>query len=319
VRLLKSMNFYLPKISIGQLVESAVISTDKVQEILAPLAERKYYINQLGIARNTFLNWKELLLYPNETPGWRKFSFIEAVWIKCIETYRKLGVSTEGIKKVKQLFIENDKRMLELHYESIKATDLSIANKEKALQGLQRRNELSAEDWAQIYSETQMHSFGFFVLSCIIEKTEFCIALNIEGEFELLSLGTVPKGLEKQNSEVLKKIFNRSFVLINIWDIILSLVVSGIEIERKIMMQIISPKEQAILDAVRDSEFEEIIIKKDKSNEPIHIALRNREITPEVLHRLKANLKRASYEDISFKQRDGKIISYEKTRHVKLK
>jgi hypothetical protein len=57
----------------------------------------------------------------------------------------------------------------------------------------------------------------------------------------------------------------------------------------------------------------------DKSGEPAHLELKREGIDQNTLRKLYAYLSRGKYEHISFKTKNGFVISYEETKIVKFK
>ncbi|RYZ24635.1 MAG: MerR family transcriptional regulator, partial [Chitinophagaceae bacterium] len=90
--------------------------------LFTQFSTRYLHIGQLGIERNTFINWEKggLIPFEREEKGWRKFSFLEAVWIKTLEELRTLGVSTDTIRIVKDhLWAEGQSSFYDLILENI--------------------------------------------------------------------------------------------------------------------------------------------------------------------------------------------------------
>src|SRR5882724_9837799 len=71
------------------------------ERIRLKLIERIYSVADAAISGRVLSHWikQRLLPYTFDEKGWRKFNFIEFIWIKVIQELRRLGISIQEIEK----------------------------------------------------------------------------------------------------------------------------------------------------------------------------------------------------------------------------
>jgi DNA-binding transcriptional MerR regulator len=74
---------------------------------------RTFAVGGTGVAYRVINHWEQKKLLPkrDEDEGWRKFSFVELVWLKVISRLRKLGFPIEQIAKTKNGVMAWDKEL----------------------------------------------------------------------------------------------------------------------------------------------------------------------------------------------------------------
>lgn len=86
--------------------------TDKAYKPLQDrLRARNFTVGETGVAYRIINHWEEKGLLPKREgdEGWRKFSYVELVWMKAISRLRKLGFPIAKIVKVKKAVMRWDK------------------------------------------------------------------------------------------------------------------------------------------------------------------------------------------------------------------
>lgn len=77
-------------------------------KVCKAVLQRKFSVSDLGIPYRWIHHWEEkglLLSLPNENGNWRKFNFIDFLWIEIIVELRKCGLSLENIGELKQMLV----------------------------------------------------------------------------------------------------------------------------------------------------------------------------------------------------------------------
>lgn len=74
---------------------------------------RTFAVGNTGVAYRVINHWEQKKLLPkrDEDEGWRKFSFVELVWLKIISRLRKLGFPIEQIVRTKNGVMVWDKEL----------------------------------------------------------------------------------------------------------------------------------------------------------------------------------------------------------------
>ncbi|MEK7088775.1 MAG: MerR family transcriptional regulator [Patescibacteria group bacterium] len=73
---------------------------------------RQYTVGDTKIPYRVINNWDKNKLLPKSlknNEGWRKFTFVELVWLKAIERFRAYGFSLDKIARVKATIVDWDK------------------------------------------------------------------------------------------------------------------------------------------------------------------------------------------------------------------
>lgn len=311
---LSDINF----LSVREIIKS---NPKELIALLAPLTERRYHLKHLDIDRNTYLNWERLQIVPYERKdtGWRKFSFIESLWLKCILEFRSLGVSLEQIRKVKEYMWPNNmvEELKEIFYNGVRNAE-DFPEKEKII-ALYEDPNIPISMWAEILADLSLDWFGLLVYSTIISTATLGITINKSGEINLLNFSILGKGFETQQQFLHNAIQQDSFVFINLSNIILQLSTNEkMKLDSNALIHIISSDELEILKEIRSGKFTEIIIKV-ADGQPTHIRMKENEVTSDIIKKVSPFLRKGQYSEINLKTRDGQLISFSETKTKKLR
>src|SRR5258705_13487926 len=90
-----------------------IFSSDPVKADLffGQFCERVFHVRHMGISSQELQSWEGqgFFPYPYKGTGWRKFSFIEYIWLQCIRKLRSMDVSYKKILFLKELFFKLEK------------------------------------------------------------------------------------------------------------------------------------------------------------------------------------------------------------------
>lgn len=87
---------------------------------------RQYTVGDTKIPYRVINNWDKNNLLPKslkDNEGWRKFTFVELVWLKAIERFRAYGFSLDKIARVKATIVDWDKN----HHETYSSFEYYVA------------------------------------------------------------------------------------------------------------------------------------------------------------------------------------------------
>lgn len=75
------------------------------------MRERRHAVGKTAVAYRVINHWEEKGLLPKREAdeGWRKFSFVEIVWLKAVSRLRKQGIPIENIARAKKGVMQWDK------------------------------------------------------------------------------------------------------------------------------------------------------------------------------------------------------------------
>lgn len=283
--------------------------------------DRSVHIGELGIDRNTFLGWEKAGLFPyerTETNGWRRFSFVEGVWIKIIEELRSLGTPLERIRSLKEWFWPSDNERLQALIEKSlgQYNQLTAGMSERVIQGIKAGG---AEGFARFVREEQFCLLLIVIFHSILYGDRYILRLGKEGAISLFPLPTRPGREIPELPEAQAEIFSSACILVNLWPLIEGLALGdALSLEEEVLLHVVTPVERQILETVRKGQYQEIIIEMDGEGEPSHIRLKKSRITQEVIKKLHAYTKKGEFKSVQFKTRDGLLIQFEETDVIKL-
>lgn len=106
---------------------NSFLNSPEIKEISTIINNKKYGVNDLDITYRIIGNWDSNNLLPSslrEGNGWRKFTFVELVWIYIIKHLREFGLSLEKIEYTKDcimIFDEKSKTYNSFEYYVIKS------------------------------------------------------------------------------------------------------------------------------------------------------------------------------------------------------
>lgn len=288
--------------------------------LFTQFSTRYLHIGQLGIERNTFINWEKggLIPFAREEKGWRKFSFLEAVWIKTLEELRALGVSTDTIRGVKDYLWQEDQDSFH---------NLLLVNFQKGAENMSLDKETIAEVEGtdtevlkQGFAALQISPLMFCVVASLLQKISYVLSVNKYQEILLVPL--VSAASPQAHESVAKfqaELFATSCTVINLGTILKELAFhSEVELSEEVLFGALSRTEQQIIAAVREKQYSEIVIQKDGEGEPTHIKVTKRGVDETLIKKLNHFLKKGEYGSIQFKTRDGQLIQFEQTSVIKL-
>ncbi len=284
-------------------------------------SHRTIHIKQLGIDRNTFINWEKggVIPYQREESGWRRFSFLESVWIKTVEELRSLGVAVDTIRGVKELLWPKDASSFGDYI--IKGVESSpVISEEKKKEVLAQIQQEGVEGLARIGGEeVQFCTLMLFVITAVVKKVRYCLLINKAGDVSLFPLVPYTEGMNPAIIAAQQALFSSSGTLIHLWPIIEGLALGAhTRLPEEALLQFISSTEQKILELVKEKKYTEVIITKGSDGTPTHIKVKSRELSGDVIKKLHSYLKKGDYQSIGFKTRDGQLIHYEETTNIKL-
>ncbi|RYF87500.1 MAG: MerR family transcriptional regulator, partial [Chitinophagaceae bacterium] len=306
--------------SADDVIELLRENPDGLLSLFTQFSTRYLHIGQLGIERNTLINWEKggLIPYTREEKGWRKFSFLEAVWIKTLEEMRALGVSTDTIRIVKEaLWAEGQDSFYNLILANVQPASKNLSLGEDALKQLQG---VTPEQLKREMAELQLSPLMFCMVVSLLQKITYLLAVNKHQEILLVPLvNAASPDAHESVTRLHADLFATSCTVINLRSILKDLAFhSEVELSEEVLFSVLSPTEQRIIEAAREKQYQEILIQKDGEGEPTHIKVTKRGVDQALIKKLHAFLKKGEYGSIQFKTRDGQLIQFEQTSVIKL-
>ncbi|MBS1773960.1 MAG: MerR family transcriptional regulator [Bacteroidetes bacterium] len=312
------MEIHEINISLETILEIGRENPKALYEIGMAFVERKYYIGDVGINRRILNHWdkKGLLPYAFNELGWRRFSFFEYVWLKCIYKYRELGISLEKIKIIKEALFTLDPSSIIKQVDEAKghfkdseeiavlARELPDDNKEKGI--------------AAMMEITQFSPFAIMIYLILFEQIPISIILDEEGKVYPISFRKPQSDVENGNEEAIKELVKRSYTTLNLWRITRDIVYKEKIIESSDeYMMFLSEQEKLLLHNIRSGLYRKVTVKLE-NNKMSHFYLNKKEADERTLKSISNILSKGDYKSIEILAVDGRIVKIDETITQKL-
>jgi DNA-binding transcriptional MerR regulator len=313
---------YFDEIKIGQsdLEKLVAENATGAESYVSLYSTRRFYIGNTGINRKTLNDWEnaELLPFAYNDTGWRKFSFLEWVWLESINEFRQLGVSIDKIKNVKELLFTIDAdHLIQLFKDNIETIRGKTSLNDEDIEAINH------PEFAMImktqFQEMQFCVFLLLVLRVVTTGENYCLVYTNNDFCSLFVMGTAEKEIKEASQLTISNLISESFVVVNLKKVVNKLLLKpGLRTNDNFILDFLSPKEKTIIDHIRDSNAKEIIISFDNDSNPVQIKVNRNRISSETINKVARYLKKGNFQNISFKTRNGQLISYDETDIIKI-
>lgn len=298
--------------------ELGAYSGDQLEAFEEKVVEKKFtstLINPFVSSRqlNYWLN-EAKLLPEYEDKGWRKFSFLELVWLKIVNDLRDFGVDFEVLKKLyEDLFFVTSTEDLFEEIHKRKDQILSMLEKDNSKSAkLFRELTTKINEVKRIIPAEKKPLILFYIMHSITLKSPGNILIKKNGEH--LFMVEKLRDYYKQNDENRAFIFE-SHISVSISDVIEYYILKE-DMDRGIVNEILTEDEQSIINTIRKEKPESINVKFDKMGKATMIEV-TRQTRVELAHRLADIILKNEYQTIVLKTQKGKIVTCTSTKKIK--
>lgn len=286
---------------------------DKILELCERLLQKSFIGTDTGVAYRSINHWEKFGLIDDgreEAQRWRRFSFVEFIWIRMIDEMRKMGLPMETIKIVKgHLFQPADIVDLILHLNSIyhpggkQHPDL-VAGREAMEKDMKARLD-GGHEGQQVEGNWLQH----LILSSIVKRCPVILVVFEDGT--PFAIHEEPTFFMKP--EHLDRLSFQSHLRIPITGIIKEFLVGGLSIERIGDLKILEPNEQTVLRIIHSGLYDSVTVNfKDQKMKSLEMR-QSQEVTKKIVDVLAGG----KYQDISIVQHEGQITKIENTLKYK--
>ncbi len=286
---------------------------DKILELSERLMQKSFIGTDTGVPYRSINHWENSGLIDNdrgEARSWRRFSFVEFIWIRMIDEMRKVGLPMDTIKAVKaSLFQPASIVDLDIHLRSIyqargAANVYHEAGREAMEKDMRGRFDGGFEE-QQLDGNWLQH----LILSSIVKRCPVILVVFTDGTpfaiHEEPGYFIFPEHLDRLSFE--------THVRIPITGIIKEFLRGGLAIERMGDLQILEPNEQTALRIIHSGQYDSVTVNfKDKKLKSMELR-QSQEVTRKIVDVLAAG----KYQDISIVQHEGQITKIENTLKFK--
>ena len=161
-------------------------------QLFEKLQHREIGKGELDVVQTDFNNWNryDLLIkdVSKDKNSHVKFSYLEYLWVRIVDSLHKYGISYVVIKDIKKIFIDTT---LENEFKEIITTDEVIAQvkeqSEEAAQGLEMmRDSVELEEIILEHLKSITTYFQLLLSYVVVSKMEVKLLVNQSGEFDVI-------------------------------------------------------------------------------------------------------------------------------------
>ncbi len=286
---------------------------EKVLELCNGLLQRLFVGTDTGVAYRVINHWENVgLLDDGREDGqrWRRFTFVEFVWVRMIDEMRKVGLPVEIIKLVKaSLFQPASIVDLDLHLRSIYQSGIGGKDEHKVERESMEKDMRGRFDGGHEEQEVDGNWLQHLILSTIVKRCPIVLVVFADGS--LFAIHEEPGHFILP--EQLDRLSFETHVRIPITGIIKEFLRGGLAIERMGDLQILEPNEQTVLRIIHSGQYDSVTVNfKDKKMKSMELR-QSQEVTRKIVDVLAAG----KYQDISIVQHEGQITKIENTLKFK--
>jgi DNA-binding transcriptional MerR regulator len=283
-------------------------------ELCSNLLEKRFTASQAGITHRWITYWdKEGLLFSKtEKEKWRKFSFIEYVWLRIIRELRKYHISIKIIRNLKNALL-TEYHLVDL-LDSKDVVDIVISRvpdhlKDEVRNYLKNKDQIKKEFPAEFFSILYL-----FTLDAIVLKSHIALLVNQGGEFIPFKENYIEK---YQEITGYYEFIHKSYVSVSITEIV-SDFIKGRDLKTTShQMALLTDKEAEIIRLIREEKLSSLKIRFDKNHQiDLLEVCKEQQLDKEA--RFIDLIMSKGYHDIEVKIEKGEVVYCENIRKIKL-
>lgn len=299
------------------LAESLIKKYDAIEALYPNIYERKANMSIAGVNARTYNHWRNEGLVgeipiKGEQRLWVKMNIYDFVWLKIVKTLREFGIPIETIKELKMdmdsNILEKISGELESYFEFLsnetKMSPQEIKqHKEEIELGIKYKDEISAEE------KHLTSMLGGLIHSILLMKDDVSVVVFKNGEtFEFGSFSF-------QTIEAFSKQISNWISIPHINIPLKSFVQEFVEEPKNDshleFWGFINKNERKVLDALRNKDFKEIVIKKQNNSDGLIIeASMDGTILNQKAKEIRRILGLNEYSEITIKYRNDKNLYF---------
>jgi DNA-binding transcriptional MerR regulator len=272
----------------------------------------------VGIDLRKIYHWEKEGLLPikNENREWRKYSFIEYVWLKIIEQLREYKIGLEILQKVRDSLFYFDEKGISDAIERF-TTDPQYSSLQSIVQANQLKN-ANKKELMDLFRDSGFCNLWSLVGAAIHLQSECTLLLNSKGYIGFFVWN------EYNRSEKLKVFFELLTENSVTIQISLSNIVKGflnndkIDIDQYYTLELLTENEKQVIDIIRDRRYTEINI-FPKNGEIERVTTKERKAVKQLEHRVFGMMKKGDYKKIEINVEDGNIVTFTEIGSIKFK
>ena len=276
----------------------------RVKELADGLLKRLFIGTDTGPSYRVLNHWGNVGLideHREEGQRWRRFTFVEFIWVRMIDEMRKVGLPVEVIKTVKaSLFQPASIVDLDMHLRSIYAGGGAKEDREAMEAEMRDKFDGGPED-----QEVGGNWLQHLIMSTIVKRCPVVLVVFTDGS--LFAIHEEPGFF--MTPEQLDRLTFETHVRVPVTGIIKEFLRGGLAIERMGDLHILEPNEQTVLGIIHSGQYESVTVNfKDKKMRSLEMRQ-----SQDVKQRIVDVLAAGKYQDIAIVQHEGQVTKIENT------
>lgn len=317
----KILNFFKNGNQINEFEElSEELANEYSENFAAPLFTSK----ETGISRRDLSVWYKEGLMPYEITdlGWKKYTYIECIWLKVVSKLKQFGLNNQSIMELKKpLFSQRAVDFRFLFEDHTKGKEMQSGMEELVTHYDNRIGEVNDEDLEIDMQRMNYSLFGLITMMISLARLKFVLVVNDEGDHSLINIGKPLNDIQQANiSQILVEMSNKSFILINLSEIIFSFFENDkITKDADYFFGIMNSNEREIVSEIRSGKYKQVTVKINDGGITHLRYSKNKKENEAMIKRFSKMIKKGDYKKIELLTVDGVIVNYEEEDLIKIK
>ena len=279
-------------------------------ELYEFLSEQMFLRPEIGLSSREMNSWEKEGLIENrrgEEQRWRRFDFIEFVWLRLVMQMREIGLPIETIRKAKGWIMEQipiyDLMTLVTGIPQVVEEVLKNADKEDLPE---LKKFLKAKDWKKVFADHKITALQLFVVQVILKKTPISFAIFRDGDVLPVFHGVY--------DDYETKLWEEPHAMVSVSLIIKEFLASDLAPARIGKLHLLDENETKLMEMIHSGEYESVKVNfregKMKSLDLVKSQDTKRKIVDVLAD--------AKYQDITIKTHKGMISTIQNTIKIQL-
>lgn len=272
------------------------------------LTQKIFTVQDTGLSYQIVKFWdaQELLLTEKEGGKWRKFSFLDYLWLKTLDELRLLGMPVKILKEIKEglfntLSLADLFHAYAINSDLIESINLSSEEKE----------ELKKIGQTKKYEQGQDLGFSYFLLlltESISRKAPVSILVFSDGSW----LPWIESRAQAYNKGAIEKKTFQTHVVVSLSNLLKSFLCDDKSLFVLPKLNILETPEIRILEIISSGDFQTVTVNfKNKKIKSVQMT-KEQDVKKHVVDILSEN----AYQDITIKTHKGLITKIENTTKI---
>lgn len=293
-------------------------SLDKVIELKSVLEKHSYKASDIKIESRILSHWisKDLLFSKIKKGSKSNYSFIDCVWLKCIEKMRTFGLDYKIIYAFKSNLIyriESDELLKFIESDEFQILSNKLPGTKE--QKIEIYKNLINTNNKELNLDVSL--FETIIIDMLLQKQSYTFKINENGDFIFIKEGKEIELVEK--IEGFTNFLNSSYFNLSMSEIITEVYWQEIDFTSvsKIKNSTLTESELKILEAIRDNQITKVELSFDNNKPERVVLMKTTQVEKiEIGKRISDYLLKGRYAKLEVYQEDGRVVScINTTRH----